>query len=322
MSYSKKEAIQLLRKIADDLGHSPSQPEFEEYTGESWWSVGKQFDGWNALKEAANLDTYQGGHEIVHSKSDIENQIQNATEELGYVPDAHEFNQRSDTCSLDVAQRRFGTWNNAVESAGFNSNRPTYDHNSEYFSSIDSPANAYWLGMLFADGNLSEDRSNVVGLTSVDTNHLKKFRNEVSPRKPLHDLNNGRNVQQFKLSDELMASDLRDHGLNTRTVPDIQRQFRPHFVRGFFDGDGCAVGEIRIYNGNKSLLESIASWVPTDEYRFNAQSRDEGITVHTLAFRKQGAIATVEWMYPDGTDTQPTLQRKKTKANEYAQHKQ
>jgi hypothetical protein len=41
-----------------------------------------------------------------------------------------------------------------------------------------------------------------------------------------------------------------------------------------------------------------------------------------LNFRQEGTIATVEWMYPGGTDTQPALPRKRAKANEYTQTEQ
>ena len=119
----------------------------------------------------------------------------------------------------------------------------------DIFSKIDTEEKAYWLGFLYADGNLSKperkEKSIEVTLKESDKEHLEKFkkflnaRNKISYRKK-------QKAYRFSFANKQIYNDLIKLGCvpqktlvislpNKKQVPD--RLFI-HFVRGYFDGDG------------------------------------------------------------------------------------
>ena len=57
-----------------------------------------------------------------------------------------------------------------------------YSLNEDYFKKIDTETKAYWLGFLYADGQISADSrySLRLALSKKDYNHIVKLKNELS----------------------------------------------------------------------------------------------------------------------------------------------
>jgi len=119
-----------------------------------------------------------------------------------------------------------------------------YTHNDKVFDDIDTEEKAYWLGFLYADGAVNGKRPCVaLGLAVRDLEHLKKFRDLISPDQA----NIPRDkVDQVKLTiyNKHFYEKLIMHGCIPQktfklrfptTVPDT---LISHFIRGYFDGDG------------------------------------------------------------------------------------
>ena len=126
--------------------------------------------------------------------------------------------------------------------------------NDYYFSSINSEHKAYWLGFLYADGNISK-RKNEITLTlkKSDYKHLQKFIDDLEIQKSVSFYTiksgkfKGKESCSVGFSSNIMKQDLILYGCTPNKSltlefpnkaifkdPDLIR----HFIRGYFDGDG------------------------------------------------------------------------------------
>jgi len=128
--------------------------------------------------------------------------------------------------------------------------RRKYFYNFDYFKKIDTPEKAYWLGFIYADGSVS-DTELTIKLQIKDADHLKKFNKALGGNMEVKKFN-----RQCNLNDEWyggceircysteMVNDLKKFGVyrNKSLIieyPKISSELNSHFIRGFFDGDGC-----------------------------------------------------------------------------------
>lgn len=129
-----------------------------------------------------------------------------------------------------------------------------YSFNENIFSEIDTEEKAYWLGFLYADGNVQlGDRNGIeISLKYSDKKHLEKFSSFINatpsiPVKSKIVKLNGKEIQIWRIFvfSKKMAEDLNKWGCTPRKsltlkFPDfIDEKLMHHFMRGYFDGDGC-----------------------------------------------------------------------------------
>jgi predicted transcriptional regulator len=120
------------------------------------------------------------------------------------------------------------------------------------FDSIDTEEKAYWLGFLYADGNVSSTINNVeVSLSISDIDHLEKYRmflkNE-SPVKIGEVSCNGKIFKRCRLS--VVNKYFKERLIELGCIPNKSLKLRfphgifensslkYHFIRGYVDGDG------------------------------------------------------------------------------------
>jgi hypothetical protein len=128
--------------------------------------------------------------------------------------------------------------------------------NENYFNVIDTEHKAYFLGLLYADGSVNKDKSITLGLNEQDLGILLEFNKELKYNKPLKYSNN---MFVCVINSQKMYNDLLDKGCMERKTfkikfPDekiVPRHLIWHFIRGYFDGDGC------IYIGKKSYTNYV-----------------------------------------------------------------
>lgn len=131
-----------------------------------------------------------------------------------------------------------------------------YKLNHKIFNIIDNNDKAYWLGFLFADGHVRK-RNNIceikLKISIKDSEHLEKFRKFIGSTHPIvtsvskvkykNTISTSECVSLSVYSKE-MFNDLNKLGCvvnKTKRIgqPKIEKKYFNHFIRGYFDGDGC-----------------------------------------------------------------------------------
>lgn len=132
--------------------------------------------------------------------------------------------------------------------------------NEGYFSSIETERQAYWLGFLAADGYACPQRNSViVNLSSKDADHLESFRRDTECENPLyHYLANGHPTSRLALVSVNLLRDVEKFGIipgktTKLTWHFISWRLQPHYLRGYFDGDGM----FRSQAGNRPRKDGV-----------------------------------------------------------------
>lgn len=115
---SRESLLGEIRSIADSTGATPTLEEFLCNSQISAGPIYNRFGSWNAALQAAdlspNIQFDIAGDEVLKA-------IQQLGEELGRAPKAFEMDAQG-KFSAKIAQRRFGSWNDALRQAGFEPN--------------------------------------------------------------------------------------------------------------------------------------------------------------------------------------------------------
>lgn len=136
--------------------------------------------------------------------------------------------------------------------------KANYSLNENYFHIIDNESKAYWLGFLYADGCNTGQNALSLYLSSVDILHIKKFLRDLecnihlslkdnSKIRLIKGWSNAKDSIGFQIHNKIMLNDLNNLGCipnkslvlkfpNEKQVP---KHLVRHFIRGYFDGDGC-----------------------------------------------------------------------------------
>lgn len=156
------------------------------------------------------------------------------------------------------------------------------------FAQIDTPEKAYWLGFLYADGNVYRGPMGTrhivqLCLAARDVTHVERFRAFLgSETRPLYSEHGGDAVR-FIVDNERLASDLIRLGCTPRksltlqfpTEEQVPVQYRSSFILGYFDGDGS------IYvSGDKWM------WQVVGTHAFNRGVQNELVTMAGLSRTK------------------------------------
>lgn len=137
-----------------------------------------------------------------------------------------------------------------------------YSFDEEYFQLIDTDEKAYWLGMLLSDGNLYKSQM-TLKLQKRDKQHLIKFKIALNSQHPIHDVVDfdGHKFSSFFIGSKKLTYQLKKAGMMPRKTfivefPHLRKDLNRHFIRGYFDGDGC------MYYGKRKHTWSIFSSSP------------------------------------------------------------
>jgi hypothetical protein len=150
-------------------------------------------------------------------------------------------------------------------------------YNENYFEKIDSEDKAYFLGFIFADGSIINDVNKfryqvTLKLHIKDKHILESFIESINGEMLLWK-HNQRDIVEVKFSGKKMVNDLINLGVIqnktfTLQYPTINESLERHFLRGYFDGDGCIRisydkrdntkrGDLRIVSGSLDMLNKI-----------------------------------------------------------------
>lgn len=147
----------------------------------------------------------------------------------------------------------------------------------DYFEVIDTPEKAYFLGFIFADGALIDNPKEYryklnIKIHKKDEDILKRFISLLNSEVEIW-RSKDRDISEIGFSSKKMIYDLKNIGLHqnkTYTIeyPKIDEKLERHFLRGYFDGDGCIRvnkdkrdhskrGDLRIVSGSVKFIETL-----------------------------------------------------------------
>ena len=155
----------------------------------------------------------------------------------------------------------------------FSEARREYGLDEHYFDEIDTPNKAYILGFLYADGyNNDINHTVVLTLHERDKNTLEKIRKELKCEKPLYHISSvnkhdrkPRELESLILASKHMSETIKKWGLIpnktfTLEFPKfLSDNLVSHFIRGYFDGDGCAYIEKRVDRQDRLFVSIMSS---------------------------------------------------------------
>ena len=119
-----------------------------------------------------------------------------------------------------------------------------YTCNSNFFSELNERS-AYWLGVLYADGNISDDRHAVI-FSAKDKEWVNAFLVDLeytgNISREFHKVYQ-KEIWKVVIRDNQLYEDLVKLGCTSKKsftiqFPNLSEELIPHFVRGYFDGDG------------------------------------------------------------------------------------
>ena len=127
-----------------------------------------------------------------------------------------------------------------------------YYYNENSFQEPISSEALYWLGFLYADGCMFKRKTGDsfvcnLALSQNDKSHVEKFKNFINTNKPIGMYKNAASgLASLSINNKIITSRLLKLGLIPRKSLIIQfpkfLDNNPnvnHFIRGYFDGDGC-----------------------------------------------------------------------------------
>lgn len=119
VQYTRSEMISQIHWLRLELGHIPKSEELAEFDGvASPESFRKEFGSWAEALDEAGLNKY--------SKESLMEQMKLMVQILGRVPsckDCDELCSQGVTASSRKFEKMFGTWNEAIQAAGYEPNR-------------------------------------------------------------------------------------------------------------------------------------------------------------------------------------------------------
>lgn len=124
-----------------------------------------------------------------------------------------------------------------------------------YFKNINTQNKAYWLGYLYADGNIYKT---LLSLNSKDKEIIQNFKNDIKKYNKITIIKRDNKIYyQLCISDINMIKNLKHYDLIARKTfiikfPKLKSNLIRHFIRGYFDGDGC-ISQYK-YTYNKNLI--------------------------------------------------------------------
>lgn len=181
-------------------------------------------------------------------------------------------------------------------------------HDENFFENIDSEIKAYLLGFFAADGHIEKRKDYDsytlrIGVQLNDAHILKLYLKNISKDTVI---SCKENMATIAITSSKIGEDLLKMGYDNlktytmKSIPELPEDLMYHFIRGYFDGDGSIILQVRRsgkrlsgYNRefnitayNKSILERIAEVLNISSFDINlSKSKTSKIKDHEATFQ-------------------------------------
>lgn len=197
--------------------------------------------------------------------------------------------------------------------------------NERYFEAVTSTRQAYWLGLLYADGWIVTQRGEstafALALHERDMDILEAFAEDLGCSGMIRRTRPDSPLYQVKLSSKEACLDLAAYGVVPRkskvvALPSLSQNLLPHFLRGYFDGDGSvqvrgSALTAQITSGSRQMLDGIAEYLQSVHTIGSTVSCDRGsFVIRMYAENAVGFAAVIYGCPPHG---EIAMERKRKK---------
>ena len=188
---------------------------------------------------------------------------------------------------------------------------PKNKYNITFFNTYTTES-CYWAGFISADGCVRSGRDTLqIKLSIVDYNHLLKFKEAISFT---GDVKIYGDACSISLSGKWVVDSLNDvFDIYPRKTPtiDIPKNIPtcmiPHYVRGYFDGDGCITYTscltVSFASGSHDMLHSLTNIFYDIGVRL--KSRNDTPPINSgcqISYSGKNAIKILRWLYYESDD--------------------
>tara|TARA_R110000868_G_scaffold99024_1_gene272583 strand:+ start:13013 stop:13945 length:933 start_codon:yes stop_codon:yes gene_type:complete len=230
--------------------------------------------------------------------------------------------KRSQTFIMNILKK------NNINRRSTKSYTTIYIPNENFFDIIDTEENAYFLGLMYADGNNYINKHHnyeiSIKLQAQDKIILEKFRDLISPNskikiavdKSTPNLHYRLKVNSKKISEQLCnLGCVPNKSLILQFPTFIPNKLIPHFIRGYSDGDGSIYKKQPTETGYINYCWQITSTIMFNTYIKNILEKE--LQIHfsqSLSRPKTNNITTtlsvggniqvmkaLDWLYKDAT---------------------
>lgn len=199
-----------------------------------------------------------------------------------------------------------------------------------YFENIDSSDKAYWLGLLYADGYISEFKTRKgkqvteykfsLGLSGEDDYLINEFREDLKSnhkivivqaqnkaRKIDGKIINREKQTRLDIYNKKMFNDLCKLGLEPRKsqtckLPEIIKdsEYFSDFVRGYFDGDGWVYGKSKIgMIGSVEFIDDLVFELEKRNIQSTVKLEKRSDNMKYITIRSNSKKSFFEFLYPE-----------------------
>lgn len=200
-----------------------------------------------------------------------------------------------------------------------------YSVDEAYFDQIETEEQAYFLGLLFADGyNYRSKRTITLDLHEKDKDILIKFNKALKNQHPLNRVQskkywkNSAGSVNYRLivTNEHLSSRLQEIGCKQNKTymldfPKIKTKLYRHFIRGYFDGDGSVFVTKDKYNriglgfiGPANFMNILYDLLKKRRSKGIYLARNKRVTKPVYQIQvwgKSSTMAVLNWMYKNAT---------------------
>jgi len=189
--------------------------------------------------------------------------------------------------------------------------------NDNYFEVIDTEDKSYFLGLLFADGNVYLKRNRVqITLANEDAYILNKFAEHIGYTGKLYidrEKYSKLILPSKKMCDDLVALGCTANKSLTLKFPtNVPNELLHHFIRGYFDGDGHISLDKKLVNPYYHInitsteqfiitLKEILSTNNITTGKSYKRYKDKEVSAHTVYVMNKSAKEFVDYIYSNAT---------------------
>lgn len=180
----------------------------------------------------------------------------------------------------------------------------------DYFRQIDTTEKAYILGLLAADGCVSDASRITLGLQQKDEQLLRFVHARLAPKHSIHTSTAG--FLSFSFTSRIMADDLSRWGVVPRKSrvlewpAELGEMQRP-FLLGYFDGDGSAHVQRGLYprwsvcSGSRPMLVGLRGYVrAATGIELGKIGHRPNASLYEVGTSGAKACGVDEWLHSDG----------------------